>query len=1107
MTTESPKFKKLVAKLRELFELDKADLDFGIYRVLRARRDEIDRFLREELLPQVQRELGVVTDEKAKQFEAKVEEEIQLVMNYGGKSREEAELAEPVKKARILLEQARNPAAIEDEVYSLLTTFFGRYYEGGDFISLRRYSGPGKERYMLPYNGEEVKLVWANMDQYYIKSAENFRDYAFRIPPLEADQHVPEPDLRRCVRFKLVEASSEKDNVKTANGKRLFALADLEEHPLAVSVQDGVETLEIPFTYALHGKDAKQEALLQEAVSGVMEHADLTSEFKAGLSILEPTEKRPERTILEKHLESYAAKNSFDYFIHKDLGGFLNRELDYFLKSDVLRVDDLLTEDENTRALTLKKAKAFKLVAEKIVTFLHRLEQFQKKLWLKKKFVVETRYCVTLDRVSEELYPEICACDAQWKEWEASLVLKSSERTIEFLRRHRSLVIDTKFYSEDFKHSVISSIGDAGTEIGGVCFQGDNFDALRLAQDALRENISTISIDPPYNTGSDGFCYKDRFQSASWLAQQNQLLPLAKDLLTRDGSLFAFCDENEIRNFAPLIESVYGQRNVVETIIWNKRIPKNDKGIGNIHDFILLAAKDLEFRREHGLEYKMRKDEIDDIYELVRKARAAELSIADAQTELKKFYRKQGYDRGLTLYCELDENYEIWGKINMSWPNAKTEGPRYEVVNPVTGVPAPVPDNGWRWKEETFREAERNGPTFVLPDGSMMKGRIWYSTKTNIQPSSITYLREVESFLLRSILSVKSDGSVTLENLGLGGLFDYPKSVLLLERLLFSAQGNSGWIMDFFAGSGTTGQAIINLNREDSGSRRFFLAEMGEYFESVLIPRLKKVIYSPDWSGGSPSAPNEGISQAFKVLHLETYEDCLNNLILNRTEAQQELLEANASVCEDYLLGYFLDVETKGSVLQLDRFTNPWAYQLNIATGNVGETKPTNVDLVETFNWLLGMQVEHISIIEHLRPDKGFKEDDNGRLQLASQHLRSAKPEENEDCRSFQTVEGTLHTGEKTLIIWRTLTKPAKNQDAARALEEDNLMLEEFLSRKAINPREKQWDLIYVNGDHTLDNLAERLSLDAKSPEEAVHFKVRTIEPEFQRLMFEGVED
>ena len=129
---------------------------------------------------------------------------------------------------------------------------------------------------------------------------------------------------------------------------------------------------------------------------------------------------------------------------------------------------------------------------------------------------------------------------------------------------------------------------------------------------------------------------------------------------------------------------------------------------------------------DNGL--RMVKGDIQEIYEFVEKQRASGKDLTDTREELKKFYNKQGYDRGITLYCELDTNYKLWGKINMSWPSPKTEGPRYEVINPVTGVATPIPKNGWRWKEDTFRAAEKNGPEYKLPDGSLMKGRIWGSS-------------------------------------------------------------------------------------------------------------------------------------------------------------------------------------------------------------------------------------------------------------------------------------------------------------------------------------------------------------------------------------------
>src|SRR5690606_2592083 len=107
------------------------------------------------------------------------------------------------------------------------------------------------------------------------------------------------------------------------------------------------------------------------------------------------------RTLLEKHLNDYTARNSFDYFIHKDLGGFLRRELDFYIKNEVLYIDDINTDNEIAFSTQLAKIRALKEVAEKIIAFLEQLENFQKKLWLKKKFVVKSDYCITLDRIPE----------------------------------------------------------------------------------------------------------------------------------------------------------------------------------------------------------------------------------------------------------------------------------------------------------------------------------------------------------------------------------------------------------------------------------------------------------------------------------------------------------------------------------------------------------------------------------------------------------------------------------------------------------------------------------------------------------------------------------
>jgi adenine-specific DNA-methyltransferase len=213
------------------------------------------------------------------------------------------------------------------------------------------------------------------------------------------------------------------------------------------------------------------------------------------------------------------------------------------------------------------------------------------------------------------------------------------------------------------------------------------------------------------------------------------------------------------------------------------------------------------------------------------------------------------------------------------------------------------------------------------------------------------------------------------------------------------------------------------------------------------VPRIKKVVYSKDWKDGKPVS-REGTSHMFKVLRIESYEDTLNNLELKRTEAQQRLLEEHAAFREDYLLRYMLDVESRGSgsFLNLDRFEDPFSYTLDIATGTAGETKPTVVDLVETFNYLIGLRVKTI-----------------------------------DDVRGVRFVTGTNPQGERVLILWRNVK------------EVDNDKLDDWFKKQGYNTRDQEYDVIYVNGDNNLENL--------KKPDQT--WKVRLIEEEFLRRMFD----
>ena len=387
--------------------------------------------------------------------------------------------------------------------------------------------------------------------------------------------------------------------------------------------------------------------------------------------------------------------------------------------------------------------------------------------------------------------------------------------------------------------------------------EGDNLEVLKLLQKSYHKRVKMIYIDPPYNTGKD-FVYKDNYNDnlsnyleqtgqdrrmstkalsdsdgryhSNWLNMMYPRLKLARNLLTDDGIIFISIDDNEVDNLKKICNEVFGEENFIECITWNKRIPKNDKGIGNIHEYILLYAK----QDAASKTFLMRKDGLEDITELVVKLKKNRIEIKEAEKEIKKLYKKNGYDRGITLYNSLNNEYRLWGKINMSWPNADTFGPTYDVLHPKTLKPVKIPDRGWRWKKETFDQAANmvNGTyQYVeeLHDGTFVCGKIWFDKDEKTQPSSITYLDDVNDFLLRSVLSLKSDGGIEIENIFEGkSFFSYPKCTSLLNILLSSTRNSSGVILDFFSGSATTAHAVMQLNAEDGGNRKYICVQIPE---------------------------------------------------------------------------------------------------------------------------------------------------------------------------------------------------------------------------------------------------------------------------------------
>ncbi|MDI6797945.1 MAG: DNA methyltransferase, partial [Desulfatibacillaceae bacterium] len=461
--------------------------------------------------------------------------------------------------------------------------------------------------YAIPYEGEEVKLHWANHDQYYIKSSEYLKDYAFKLP-----------DGKR-VHFKLVSGDAEKDNTKAASGQeRRFILKEdnfLDERE---------DELFILFEFRPDADKRKQGELNDLAVKRVLEAPGIIQKWP-GLGAPFPTQAKPGRSLLEKHLADYTAKNTFDYFIHKDLGGFLRRELDFYIKNEVMHLDDIESQTAPKVEQYLSRIKVIREIAHKIIAFLAQIEDFQKKIWLKKKFVVETNYCITIDRVPEELYPEIAANEAQREEWVRLFAIdeiKAGQRdimfpktpgytkplSVEFLRANDKLVLDTRFFDDDFKTRLIASIDNLDEQCDGLLIHSENFQALNLMQERYRGQVKCVYIDPPYNTEQDRqqgkFIYKDNFESSSWIALMYDRISYIIPLMSNDSTFFSSIDHNEIASIKYLLETIFGKNNFEGLISWRRRHNQpNDKTkmIGMVAEFIISFAKNQEYYKKTGV--------------------------------------------------------------------------------------------------------------------------------------------------------------------------------------------------------------------------------------------------------------------------------------------------------------------------------------------------------------------------------------------------------------------------------------------------------------------------------------------------------------------------
>lgn len=881
---------------QDILKLDMAELDFGIYRILNYRRAQILAYL-DVALP------------------ARIAVWMQALTESSGRLLADTEAA---------------------NCYYHLHVFFSRYWDEGDFIPRARRGGSAA--YAVPYNGQDTHFHWATKGSHYVKSGELFARYAYQ-------------DNGREVRFCLERADIEKDNAKGAQ-KYFFPVGvkttDAADAAIEISWQWRAATdleskrYKNKSTSRPSGEDVDDISSTEDA-SAATEGANLQErvvnawlaglDFKAAKA---PPALNP--VLLASNVRRFVRKNTSDFFVHPQLGEFLRGELDVYLKHEFVQVWDA-SDDELPRIRA--KFRLVRDIALDLIVFLDQIERFQATLFEKRKFVLQADYlaqCSWLLReggeAGQQLVAQACASAAQAQEWAQWLGDKTKKPNgKKLLAACPHLPLNTRHFDADFKARLLACFDDLEAALGGELIHADNYAALRTLEPAYRERVKCIYIDPPYNTGGDGFLYKDEFtRHSAWASLMDTRLHAARSVLAAQGVLFGSIDDNEHNHFRQVLDGQFGAENFVADVIWQKKYaPQNDATwFSDDHDYLLCYAKD--------------------------KLNWTPTKLPRADKQDKAFTNPDSDPRGAWMSGDYTSNKSADERPGLYYP----------VKNPTTSEEI-LPGKGRVWAYSKEQHAL-----------NLQENRVWWGEKGQLKmPRYKRFLSEVGDLVPRTIWSYEECGhnqeaiQILRSMFEEGMNFTAPKPPRLIERCIRIGAGTL--TLDFFAGSATTGHAVINLNREDGGARKFLLVEQGEYFDSVTLPRIAKVMASPDWKDGQPKdgVKHDGADDPqhwsrrtlplVRVLRLERYEDSLNALDFEQNQPLAHAAPTQAAIdlvahdAQEHLLRYWLMDDSDGQPVRLStqQLADPFAYQLTLHEPT-GE-RLAQVDLQETARLLLGL--------------------------------------------------------------------------------------------------------------------------------------------------------
>ncbi len=763
------------------------------------------------------------------------------------------------------------------ELYTKLYQFFHRYFsESGSIyysytpLYYRVYekvydNGQATPRETITFNTdyeqilsdrEDVSLFWKTHMLYYIKTDRIIRSMIVQTPGVQ-------------VKFFFDASGLE---LKQANEKRLLI------YSLQGIKPDGTIVLHV--NYSQRGRKTKKKEIIKQV-------------RKAGYAI--------EQKTLDKAIRTFEKQTNVDYFINKDAEGFLKSQFDLWL------YQYLFSQDVDFDVERHAQIKALKDIAYKTIELIAQFEDELREIWEKPRLVLSSDYLMTLGRIAQkdaglsvvkkivqclerqhkafrdnlnqldkirQNYPSLMQVlenyspANQLEDWYLLNIIDQDFNPSDILQQRgnklsdqwRYLPVDTKFFP-GIKNEILQLFDNYHDHLDAWLIKSENWQALNTIMPRFRSRIKAIYIDPPYNTGGDEFIYEDKFRSSSYLTMIDNRVSLANELLGPDGIFFCSIANNanyykESYKLGLLFDRIFDKR--FADLVWKRRSGSGSYTISDItenHEYILVFGREKATVYSNILTEKelknYEKDEDGNLYTW-------------KSLVINQYTKEQRPNMYYGVVYDTRQDKIIFDKEK---PTKKHEVIIYPPRNSVFAMTKEslqqVYDRGVVGVFKTTKGYEIKLKKFLFDDNGIVNGR------------------PLSSFLEEERLpwKVGHTSTATREIKNLFGTADFPtpKPTGLLKLLFYVSTAEGDTVLDFFAGSGSSAQAIMDLNFDTGQKRKFVLIEMASYFDTILLPRVKKLLFSLDWKDGKP-LQGRRLGGFIKYYSLEQYEQILRTV-------------------------------------------------------------------------------------------------------------------------------------------------------------------------------------------------------------------------------------